>query len=245
MNPRSPVLTALGRVLGGQLSAAERRFYRTYLCDGEYCDHRVEGQQATFRRQLESHSKLGDPINRDELVSIRRAVRTSDPELARHIDRILALEALLVPSEVTFGFLQTRHGRGPADVAATLRERWGESMRHLDPDGFAAIRDEIARLAGEDITTCMAGVHEALLVGDYEAAIRHLLGWNRFVMTNRSAGPWVRLDDGDALDVRYRGIERELPTGAAMPSLWRNSYFVNALKALAAQTAETSTGGDP
>ena len=245
LSPQPQVLTALGGVLGGQLSAAERRFYRAHLCDGKYCDHRVEGRQATFRRLLESHSELRADVNRDELNSIRRAARTDDPELARHIDRILALEALLAPSEVIFGFLQTRHGRDPADVAETLRERWGKGMRHLDADGFAAIRDEIAKRAGEDITRCMTGVHEALLVGDYETAIRHLLGWNRLVMMNRSAGPWVRLDDRDALDVRYRGIERELPKGAAMPSLWRNSYFINALKALAAQTAETPTGEEP
>lgn len=245
LSPQSRVLTALGGVLGGRLSAAERRFYRDHLCDGEYCDHRVEGRQATFRRLLESHSELHADVNRDELTSIRQAAWASDPDLARRIDRILSLEALLAPSEVIFGFLQTRHGRDPAGVAETLRERWGESMRHLDKGGFAAIRDEIAKRAGEDITRCMAGVHEALLYGDYETAIRHLLGWNRLVMMNRSAGPWVRLDDRDALDVRYRGIERELPTGEAMPSLWRNSYFINALKALAAQTAETPTGKDP
>ena len=32
------------------------------------------------------------------------------------------------------------------------------------------------------------------------------------------------------LDVRYRGQEKELPDGKKLPELWRNSYFIDALK---------------
>ena len=242
LKPPSPILSALGGILGGRLSATEGQFYRQFLCDGERCDRLARGRQATFRRLLESHSDLHQGINRDELVSIRKAARSMDPGLAQAIDRILMLEALLAPCDVVFGFLQTRHGQSPAEVAATLGERWGGSVPHLDPAGFTEIRGEIAGLVGEDITEHMAEVHAALSLGKYEEAIRHLLCWNRLVMMSRSAAPWVRLDDRDALDVRYGGHERKLPTAEAMSSLWRNSYFIDALKALVAQTAETSTG---
>ena len=236
VKPPSPILRALKRVLGGP-SAAERQFYRTYLCDGERCEHLPSGRQATFRRLLESHSEPHRDINRNELVAIRNVAQPLDPELARRIDRILVLEALLVPCDVIFRFLQTRHGQSPSEVAATLAERWGGRVPHLDPQEFDGIREEVFSLVGEDITARMTAVQHALLVGDYLVAIEHLLAWNQLVMMHRSASPWVRLDDRGALDVRYRGVENEIPTSEVMSSLWRNSYFVNALKALVDQTA--------
>ena len=69
----------------------------------------------------------------------------------------------------------------------------------------------------------------ALGVGAYEDAIMALLEWNKLVMVARKAAPWIQLTSGK-LDVRYRGQERELPDGDALPELWRNSYFIDALK---------------
>ena len=241
LNPRAPILVALGRLLGGQPSASERQFYRSYLCDGERCDRIARGRQGIFRELLESHSALHEGINRNELESIRRVAQPKDPELAQAVDRILTLEGLLAPCDVVFGLIQARHGQLPAEVAATLGKRWGESVPHLDQNGFAEIRGGIADQVGESITEHIAGAHGTLLSGNYEAAIRHLLDWNRLVMKSRSAAPWVRLDDRGALDVRYGGIERELPTSKGLRTLWRNSYFINALKTLVAQTAETGT----
>ena len=243
LKPLSPILRALKGVLGGP-SAAEQQFYRTYLCDGERCELPA-GRQATFRRLLESHSNLGRGINRDELVAIRNVAQPLDPELARRIGRILVLEALLVPCDVIFRFLQTRHGQTPSEVAATLAERWGGKVPHLNPEGFDEIREEIAALVGEDITARMTGVQRALSVGEYLEAIQHLVAWNQIVMMRRHASAWVRLDDRGVLDVRYRGVESEIPTSEAMSSLWRNSYFINALKALVDQTAKTRTDQAP
>ncbi len=241
VKPPAPILPVLGRILDGRPSTAERQFYRTYLCDGTRCDRLEQGRQSNFRRLLELHSDLHQGINRNELDSIRNEARPNDPDLARAIDRILTLEALLAPCDVVFGLLQARHGQFLAEVAATLGDRWGASVPHLDQEAFAEIRGSIAGLVGESITEHMAGVYGALLSGDYEVAIRHMLDWNCLVMKSRSAAPWVRLDDHDALDVRYRGIERKLPAAEALPSLWRNSYFIDALKTLVAQTAETGT----
>ena len=238
LKPPRPILMALKGVLGG-LSAAERQFYRTYLCDGERCEHLPAGRQATFRRLLESHTEPNRGITRNELIAIRNAAQSLDPELARRIGRILVLEALLAPCDVIFRFLQTRHGQPHSEVAATLAERWGGRVHHLDPEEFSEIREEIASVAGEDITALMTAVQRALSVGNYLVAIEHLLAWNQLVMMHRSASPWVRLDGRGALDVRYRGVEHEIPTSEAMSSLWRNSYFVNALKALVDQAAET------
>ncbi|MDE0101867.1 MAG: hypothetical protein OXN89_05760 [Bryobacterales bacterium] len=235
------LLALLGQVLGAPASRSERRFYRRHLCDGDHCTQLPSGRQATFRQLLESHSDLTRQVNRDELASIRRAAQREDAGLATRIGRILALEALLAPSEALFRFVQTRHGQSPSDVEATLVERWGRSVPHLVPREFREISDEIAQVAGGDVRAHMAGVHEALTKGQYSAAVKHLLEWNRLVMLRRSASPWVQLDHRNAIDVRYRGIERQLPTHEALPSLWDNGYFINTLKALVAQSAETPT----
>ena len=161
--------------------------------------------------------------------------------MAQRIGRILALEALLAPCDTIFGFLQTRHGQIPAKIADSLRERWGERIPHLDAGEFAKIRDEIASLVGAEITVHITETYSGLLQGDYKLAIEGLMEWNRLVMTGRRAAPWVRLDDRGTLDVRYRGIERALPSAESMTSLWRNSYFIDSLKALVAQTAAVTS----
>lgn len=245
LDPSHRVLSALGAILGERPSAVEQQFYREYLCDGEHCGHLPNGRQARFRRLLESHSELRQSISRDELLSIKNASRAIDPRLAKRIGHILALEALLAPCDVIFGFLRTRHGQLPSKVALKLGERWGRGVPNLDPEEFAGIRGEIAAVVGEEITEQMAGVQTALSCGQYQKAITHLLAWNRLVMMHRSAAPWVRLNDCGALDVRYPGIERELPTGSAMSSLWRNSYFIDALKDLVDQTALTPSNLAP
>ena len=160
-----------------------------------------------------------------------------DAELARRIGRILALEALLAPCDAIFGLLQSRHGQIPARIAESLRERWGEKIPHLEAGEFDEIREEIVSLVGKEMAVHMTATYRGLLRGDYQLAIEHLLEWNRLVMTGRKAAPWVRLDDRGVLDVRYRGIERGLPEAAAMSSLWRNSYFIDSLKALVDQSA--------
>lgn len=236
VSPAGSVAGALGEILGGPLSAAERSFYREYLCDAQHCQTATSGRQARFRELLEHHTDLTGNINRAELDRIERAARENDAGLARRIGRILALEALLAPCDVIFGLLQTRHGQRPADIAETLGDRWGPTLPHLGEADFSDIQAEIADSVGEEVTTCMALTNAGLRRGDYETSIDQLLRWNELVMSRRHAAPWIRLDDLGALDVRYRGTERRLPSAEAMPSLWRNSYFIDALKALTAQT---------
>ena len=51
----------------------------------------------------------------------------------------------------------------------------------------------------------------------------------------RKSAPWARLGEGGRLDVRYRGAEQLLPDGDELATLWRNSYFVDALEAVTRQ----------
>ncbi len=240
LEPLDPVLAHLRDVVAVRPSAAERDFYRRYLCDGTGSDQLPPGRQRTFRRLLQTHSALRRSTSRADFVSIRKAAQQQDPELARRIGDIIALESLLAPCDALFAFLQARHGQPVAEVAATLNGSWGSSVPNLDPDAFEEILGRIDRVVGADITGQMARVHGSLLTGQYRTAIEHLLEWNRIVMMNRSSSPWVRMDAGQKLRVRYRGLERGLPTAEAVKSLWRYTYFVDTLKALVVQTSEPS-----
>ncbi len=77
----------------------------------------------------------------------------------------------------------------------------------------------------------MGKCDHALNAGAYADAVMALLAWNKLVMAARNAAPWIPLTSGK-LDGRYRGQERELPDGDILPQLWRNSYFIDALKSI-------------
>ena len=119
-------------------------------------------------------------------------------------------------------------------IAQSLAERWG-SIPNLEPEDFEDLREGISRHADPELTARVELVHRGLGSGEYESAIKALLDWNRLVMSARGGAPWVRLDPDGGLDVRYRSTERRLPRVEDLPTLWRNSYFIDALKALTAQ----------
>ena len=242
LEPLDPVLERLRDVDGVEHSPAEREFYRSYVCDGSRCDQLPAGRQRAFRRLLQSHSALHRNVNRDDFVLIRKAAQGQDPELARRIGHVIALESLVVPCEALFGLLQTRHGQPATEVAATLSRYWGTSVRNLTPAELSEIASEIARVVDTDIRDQMARVHEALLTGRFRTAIEHCLEWNRLVMMRRSSSPWVLMDNGERLEVRYRRQERALSAAEERTSLWRYTCFADSLKALVIQTFESPRG---
>jgi hypothetical protein len=50
----------------------------------------------------------------------------------------------------------------------------------------------------------------------------------------------VRLSPRGEIDVRYRGAETLLPGERDLGSLWRNQYFVDSLKNITRQLAESA-----
>ena len=75
----------------------------------------------------------------------------------------------------------------------------------------------------------------SLARGDYGEAIDAVLSWNNQIMAERKAGPWVRVGENGRMDVRYRGAEQLLPPAESLPTLWRNSYFIDTLKGVVRQ----------
>ena len=99
--------------------------------------------------------------------------------------------------------------------------------------GFQRARPEIEAAYGSpEASARLVGAAQALADGDYEAVLHALLDHNQYIMRVRNGSEaWARLD-GERLDVRYRDETEGLPDRAALPLLWRSTYFIDALKSI-------------
>ena len=233
------VFSGLADILTPAFNKDEINFYGRLLRDG--CD--VTGgspeRQGRFRTLLEKETALDALVGRPELLSLVKAAGRVDEELAGRLGRIAHLEALLAPTDALFQHILARHGQPVEGVAADISKHWGPRVPNLDRTAFAQLMEEIRSRSNTAIARAMDACHEGLATGDYTSAIRSLLDWNRVVMETRGAAPWVRLGDRRRLDVRYQGIEPRLPNADELPELWRNSYFIDALKLVTRQLRAT------
>ena len=233
------VFLALADMLRPAFNKAEVDFYGRRLRDGCNVLGSAPERQSRLRTLLETQTDLDALVGRAELLSLATTAERVDEELAGRLERIAHLEALLAPAEALFQHILARHGQAVEDVAASISAHWGPRTPNLDRTAFAALMPEIQARSNTPIARAMDGCHEALGNGDYASAIRLLLGWNKAVMETRGASPWVRLGDRHRLDVRYRGNEPRLPDRDDLPELWRNSYFIDALKLVTRQLRPT------
>ena len=229
------VFSALAGLLTPAFNKDEVDFYGRRLRDGCNVAGSAPERQGHLRTLLETQTDLDALVGRAELLSLVKTAARVDEELAGRLERIAHLEALLAPAEALFQHILARHGQAVEDVAAVISRHWGPRVPNLDRAAFADLMPEIRERSNTPIARAMDGCHEALGNGDYGGAIRSLLDWNKAVMETRGAAPWVRLGDRRRLDVRYRGNEPRLPDRDELPELWRNSYFIDALKLVTRQ----------
>jgi len=166
-----------------------------------------------------------------KILRLAKAARSRDQALALRLEKIARLEAFFAPAEAIFDYLQTRSDQKPGDLASKIRDHWGKQVPYLSDSPLDDILSEIISVVGQELGAVMKKCDLALGFGAYEDAIMALLEWNKRVMAARKAAPWIQLTSGK-LDVRYRGQERELPDAKMLPELWRNSYFIDALKTI-------------
>ena len=233
------MFSALADMLTPAFNKDEVDFYGRRLRDGCNVLGSAPERQGRFRLLLETQTDLDALVGRAELLSLVKAAARVDDELAGRLERIAHLEALLAPAEVLFQHTLARHGQAVEDVATSISGHWGPRAPNLDRAAFADLMPEVRARSNTLIARAMDGCQEALGNGDYAGAIRLLLDWNKAVMETRGAAPWVRLGDRRRLDVRYRGNEPRLPDGDELPELWRNSYFIDALKNVTRQLGPT------
>lgn len=226
-----PIFSAVSKLLPQTLTDEEVWFYSQTLRDARHVkDNPSAKRQALFAELLKNHSDLSENTNRGEILNLARQASSQDETLSRRLEKIARLEALFAPAEALFDYLQTRGGQEPEDLARKLYDHWGKQVPHLDSP-VDDIMSEIVDVVGQELGDAMNRCDKALNAGAYEDVIMTLLEWNKLVMAARKAAPWIQLTSGK-LDVRYRGQEKELPDGDMLPQLWRNSYFIDALKSI-------------
>ena len=229
------LFVALSRALPAELTATERTFYGAYLRDGSAVETAVPGVQEHLARLLTEHDLLGDWIGREAIVTMREAsLRQGNDVLAQRLLKIADVEAFIAPAEAMFQHLMACDGHTVDQVARTFTDQWGGAVPNLHPDRWDAIACTVAESSGEDLVSIMNQAHVAFRSGDYPAAVRAIVAWNGHVMKARKGNAWMTLRN-DKLDVKYREEERRLPTDADLPTLWRNTYFIDSLRAVTAQ----------
>jgi hypothetical protein len=233
------LFAALVSVVPIRFSTSEQRFYRKFLRDGEEVVGAVPLRQQRLARLLVEHTDLKSWIGRETVLRLAGKARKLDNGLAVRLQKVARLEALLAPAEALFAHLLVRPGQTVATIAEHLRGHWGKSVPNLDRPGLADIKREITDVVGDDSATLIDRVDRSLSSGDYAAAIVSVLEWNLLVMRRRKAAPWVRVERGK-VDVRYRGQEEYLPDADELPTLWRNSYFLDSLKDVTRQLGKSA-----
>lgn len=229
-----PIFRSISDILPQKLTKDEIWFYSQTLRDALHVKNQhASKRQPLFAELLRNHSDFESYTNRAEIINLAKAARGQDEVLATRLIKITRLEALLASAEAIFDYLQTQGGQAPADIAAKIRDQWGTFVPNL-ADPLDDILREIIGIVGTDLGAVMQKCDQALGAGAYENAIGAILEWNKRIMAGRKAAPWIQLSSGK-LDVRYRGQERGLPGGDALPELWRNPYFIDTLKSIAHQ----------
>ena len=119
-----------------------------------------------------------------------------------------------------------------------LRKEWGARVG-LMPIG--EIRELEGELAGGDPVAGKrwVAIAEAASTGDYSALVELLVEQNRVVMDARGSASWVEVRDG-RFHVRFHEERGDLPQRDELATMWRHSYFLDALRAVAGQIGGTA-----
>ena len=242
LDTRTPdaIFSALSRVLSVSFSRAERHFYGAYLRDGRHVTRAPPGRQQIFRELLADLVDLEAPTRRHDIVQLRESARSVDGQLAKRLDRIVRMEAVLAPTMALFDFMLTCHNRHLGEVAEELADRWGAAVPGVDAEHNQDLLLEVGSVWSQVIRGCFDRCQRGLAGGDYRESLLALLKWHEHVMHSRGGASWVRTAADGVLDVRYRGAEQELPAGDELPELWRNAYFIDSLKAITRQLGEAA-----
>ena len=222
----------VGQLMNPQLLREEKEFYRRHLLHGGPQD-RTDGRQSQLAEILEAHHDSGEfSWQPGAVMSFAKTAARRGPNwrpLASRLERIAVAESVLAPAAALFGYLLSCHGVTPEDIAQRLANAWGaRGLAMIDTKAFAELESELADGVAE-VGRRWTYIAEGLCRGDYGAVLRLLVEQNRYIMKVRgNAGAWIEITGGK-LDVRVKDESGWLPNCDKLPSLWRHSYFLNAL----------------
>jgi len=233
------LLIAVGKILKKHLYDGERDFYRNALLLGGPGD-RTKGLQEAFAIAVESTFDLEDwqlsPSSVSHLAKLCVKNGEKGQVAAARLEKICLCEQVLAPAAAVFDFMLGSEGQTVNELARTVLEHWGDSMRDtVNANAIADFKDEM-KYSGEDSESGSRWlrISGALESGKYADAMLLLIDQNRFVMNQRGgAAPWIEIKNG-SLDVRFRDLATPpLPEKLEIPNYWRHSYFLDSARAIA------------
>ncbi len=239
------ILKAVARVLE-KLDPREVDLFRRHLLHGGPGDADPEHGTRGRQRLLAELLKDTLPRGRDWQVTpatlralVKQAARNGETgeDLARRLEQIRSGEALLAPAVELFAHALGSTGQSLDSLARSLRKRWGTALQKtIDLAATAELGSSLSE--GTDDPASAArwlDLARALHAGHYEQALERLLDQNAAVMKARQAAPWCRIEGGK-LRVDYaEDVGGALPSRDDLPQLWRHSYFLQSLRAVAQQ----------
>jgi len=231
------LLEGVAKVLAPDLTPYERAVYRRHLLLGGDSDKTAGGQAvlvSAMESTLDDDEWAMTPPSIRHLAKRCRAQGDLGAMVADRMERIRTAELLLAPASELFGLLLASHGQTLAEVSKVAQRQWGTSMSTIDVTATEALENDLRDSSGEPETgRRWAHLARAMAGGDYNQALGLLMDQNRFVMKVRGGGPWVDLDNGK-VRVRFRDDNTAtLSKKSELPTLWRHSYFLDSLRAMA------------
>jgi hypothetical protein len=233
-----PLLKIIAAVLNKHLAASEREEYRRHLLFGGPQD-RTAGGQAILAEAMDStfddESWTLSPTHIRHLAKRCAADGDAGASVAKRLERIRTAELLLAPAASLFGLVLASDGQTINELSRVVTRQWGTSVRSIDVDATTSLEPEL-RDSTEEVETGQRWIQIArtLASGDFAHTLALLLAQNSFVMKMRGgAAPWVDITEG-RLRVRFRDDDGGyLPKRSELPELWRHSYFLDSLRAVA------------
>ncbi|MGO9708530.1 MAG: hypothetical protein ACLQBL_06695 [Polyangiaceae bacterium] len=235
------ILEAVAHVLRPRLLTRERDVFRLHLLFGGP-DDRTLGRQTQLASLLaETVKDASFAWSPRALADLeRRSLSLGDDghSLAACLHRIRACEAVIAPSAALFIHLLGMDGKSITDAVNRLRKEWGARVA-LVP--IAEIRELEGELSGGDPVAGRRWIQiaEATSTGDYRTLVTSLVEQNRAIMEARGSASWVEVRD-DRFHVRFHEERGDLPQRDDLATMWRHSYFLDALRSVTGQIGATS-----
>ena len=216
-----------------EYDAPEKSFWDVHLVTGGPKDS-TNGRQAVLARflcDIDSDTELTPSMVRSVVAKASR----KDKELAHFLSDIVAAESVLAPARVLFGFLQQRNSQTVERTLGLIQRAWPSRLRTVDLERFETL-ESIFLDVTRDVNESKAWIELArrLRDGDYPSVVELLLDLNASVMRRRGGAPWI-VEELGTFRVRYRDEPEDLPQRNELPELWKNAYFLDALRSVTQQ----------
>ncbi len=235
-------LDAAARVLRRRLSRREIDVFQPHLLYGVAPGKDKTGQKQkavalAVEQTLDNQYWQLSPAHVRQLAKACSSTGSAGEAATHCLERIVLAEQLLAPAVSLFDLLMGSDGQTLGSVAGTIERVWGHKVPTCDGNRIRELETELRDSTGDE-TSGQRWVQTALALagGHYVDALKFLIDQNTFVMKTRAGGgAWIELEQS-RIKVRFRDENPgAMPDRRDLPELWRHSYFLDALRAIAIQ----------